>query len=828
MILSVNWLKKFVPIAGTIDELASLIGERLVEIESIEDLSEVYKGVVVAKVVRCAPLEGSDHLHLTAIDDGGVTPGVERDASGYVQVVCGAPNVREGMLVAWLPPGCVVPETAGTPDPFILTAKSLRGVISNGMLASARELNVYDDHSGIIEIDKEAQPGASFADCYELDDVILTIENKSLTHRPDTFGVIGFAREVAGIQGLPFTNPAWLELDQPQLSVTKPLQAPAVHIDDPALSNRFQVVVLSDVQENSTSSLELQSYIARSGVRPISASVDISNYLMLLSGQPTHAYDYDKVRALAGDDFTMHVRTAHENETLTLLDGKTINLDTSDIVIAAGDVAIGLAGIMGGQSTAVDADTKAVIFEAATFNLYNLRSSQMRHGIFSEAVTRFTKGIPAELSTPVLHEAVRMLQRTTGAQISSLIVDAYPAKHEPIQVQIDEGRINGLLGTRFAAEDIADLLENVGFTVSFKGLTATITVPYWREDIHIPEDIIEEVGRLAGFETIPLTLPARDFSAVRPSRFDELRAVLRNLLARSGATEVLTYSFVHSDLLKRAGQDPVDAYTIVNSISPELQHFRQSLTPSLLSHVHANSKSGYDSFALFESNKVHQKSWGMTDEAVPVEEDRIGYVRASSKPGQDPFYSAKRTLVYMLDFLGLTARFEPLDEVSVIESLGAPFEPKRSARVSLLGTDEVLGVVGEYRHVVRKNFKLPENSAGFEIDPRVVLRALAAQGIQYTPSSRYPGTERDICFQVPYDTAYSDVEDSARDALKGTDLSYTVQPVDIYHEEGSEIKNITIRIRFAAYDKTLTADDANQVTQQVITNVIQITHGKVI
>jgi len=228
MIISVNWLKKFTDIDGSVEELATLIGARLVEIEQVINLGEKYQGVVVAHVVECAPLEGSDHLNVTKIDDGGVVPDVERDENGYVQVVCGAPNVRAGLTVAWLPPRSTVPETFATSEPFVLSAKPLRGVVSNGMLASARELDLYDDHSGILVIDKEAAPGSSFAELYELDDYLLDIENKSLTHRPDTFGVIGFAREVAGIQGKPFQTPAWLEVLEPVINHTESYEAPIV------------------------------------------------------------------------------------------------------------------------------------------------------------------------------------------------------------------------------------------------------------------------------------------------------------------------------------------------------------------------------------------------------------------------------------------------------------------------------------------------------------------------------------------------------------------------------------------------------------------------
>src|SRR3989344_7063310 len=246
MIISVNWLKKFTAIDLPIDELATLIGARLVEIEEVIDLGKKYEGVVVARIVECVKLEGSDHLNVAKIDDVGVIDDIERDSNGYVQVVCGAPNVREGLLVAWLPPKSTVPETYADTEPFVLSARKLRGVMSNGMLASAKELDLFDDHDGILEVDQEVVPGTRFADVYELNDFLLDIENKSLTHRPDTFGIIGFAREVAAIKGKTFVTPEWLaELDPTYGDKSSDGKEVRVMIDTPELCARYLGVVMS-------------------------------------------------------------------------------------------------------------------------------------------------------------------------------------------------------------------------------------------------------------------------------------------------------------------------------------------------------------------------------------------------------------------------------------------------------------------------------------------------------------------------------------------------------------------------------------------------------
>jgi len=826
MIISLNWLKKYVDVDLAIDELATLIGARLVEIEGVEDLSEKYKDVIIGKVIECSEVEGSDHLNLTKIDDGGRVKDIERDASGYVQVVCGAPNVRAGLLVAWLPPESIVPETFGDKEPFVLGAKELRGVKSHGMLASPKELDLYDDHSGILEIDVEAKPGDSFAAIYELDDYLLDIENKSLTHRPDTFGLIGFAREVAGIQGLQFHTPEWFQALSATADPTNALEL-KVSIDDPALSDRYQAVVLTGAREDATTPIDIQTLLARSGVRSISPIVDVTNYLMLVSGQPLHAFDYDKVVKIGGAA-DIHVRGGKKGEKLKLLDGREIELDASDIVIAAGEVAIGLAGAMGGADTEIDSSTKNIILESATFNLYNLRTTQMRHGIFSEAITRFTKGQPAALTTPVLTEAVRMIGELTGATLTSHIADAYPGAHDPITVTVTPAQVNDILGAQFAAEDIKSILENVEFTVTIDEGMIAVTVPFWRQDIHIVEDVVEEVGRLSGFDMISLTTPSRDFYAVRPNSFETLRAQIRESLVRAGANEVLTYNFIHGDIMKKVGQNPEQAYRLTNSISPELQYYRQSLLPSLLANVHPNIKAGYDHFGLFEFNKFHTKLGGLDAEGVPKELDGLAFVVASSRKTEGAaYYEARQYVDYIAKTLGLEFVYEPLEENSEYP-VTQPFEYRRSARIWDAATRERIGAIGEFKKSVQKAFKLPEHTAGFEISPKALLKLTAALEPSYQPLSKYPGTERDICFQVASDVTYQQVFDTAKEGLKDLELLTSIEPLDIYQPAEGDTKNITIRIKLASYEKTLKSEDVAVVIDALAERVTKALNATVI
>ena len=384
MRVSLNWIKKYVSIPNSIDdsELIRLIGARLVEVEGVIDETNKYDKIYAVKVESCEKIPET-HLTLCKIDVGG---------EDLVQVVCGAPNVREGMLAAWIAPGAVVPASCQEDAPFVIGKRKMRGFESNGMLAGADELDFGDDHSGIVELDPAvAKPGDLLADLFDLNDLVLEIENKSLTHRPDTFGIIGFSREVAGILGVRFEQPVLDEL-------TADLSCPKVKItiDDSDVCQRYSAIVLNKHGEIKKKYLSWQDTIlSKSGMKPISPIVDATNYLMLLTGQPLHAFDYDKfVNVGKTKEPEIKVRLARKGEALELLDDSKVELNDNDIVICSGDVPVALAGAMGGKNTMIDSETKNIIVESATFSLYNLRKTQMSHGVFTEAITRFTKGLP--------------------------------------------------------------------------------------------------------------------------------------------------------------------------------------------------------------------------------------------------------------------------------------------------------------------------------------------------------------------------------------------------------------------------------------------------
>jgi phenylalanyl-tRNA synthetase beta chain len=858
MIISKNWLKNFAKIDAGDDELFSRIGARLVEIESTENLAEKYADVVVAKVVSCVPHPDSDHMSLLKLDDGGkvdeiISRNIEklaketgelpeklakkyfgadklpRDENGLLQVVCGAPNVRENMIVAWLPPTSIVPETYGTDDEFRLDARKLRGIVSYGMCAAADELGLWDEHDGILDLTDFAKVGDDFAKKLELNDTLLEVENKSLTHRPDSFGVIGFAREVAAIFDKESEDPKWFT-ENPDENFAKKdmefaLEKPNVIIDDAELCARYEGVVISGADGKKESDILRKSYLARSGMRPISAIVDISNYLMLLTGQPLHTFDYDKLLAISPTKKAeIIVRAARENEKMTLLDGREIEMSPKDIVIAAGNreesVAIALAGAMGGANTEIDEKTSRIFVESATFDLFNLRGTQFRHGIFSEAITRFTKGQPAALTDPVLRQAIAEFAKIGGEQVSE-IVDNFAEKPEKIAMEIPAQKINDLLGTNYSRVEMGKVLNDLGYdgdsTNSDNGEILRIAkTPWWRTDLHITEDVAEDIGRVLGFDNIPLDLPTRKFTAVANPKLYDLQRKIREILKSFGANEVLTYSFISRKLAENLGLNADEMYKITNAISPELQLYRSTLTAKMLEKSVENIRAGYTDLTLFELGQTVSRSDGLTEENVPKMAQKLALIVANKNgKNKSPFYVAKKYLTELL------AKFGMENAVDFREFLAAknPYEMKRSAEIfakNAHGNFAKIGEIGELKNSFREGLKLPEFTAMFELNLDEILAILPEKATKYLPVPKFQGTSRDMTFQVAMGENFAKIENAICEKLNDLPENFQteLEAKDIFSSD-EKTKNLTFHAEFYDLEKTIDVKKIAKIVDEI-------------
>jgi phenylalanyl-tRNA synthetase beta chain len=801
------------------DELVKKIGAQLGEIEEVVNLGERYDKILVAKVVSCVKHPDADKLSLCMIDDGGKAKNVKRDREGLVQVVCGAPNVKAGLTVAWLPPGSIVPSTWDK-EKFTLEARELRGKVSNGMLASPAELAFSDNHDGILEITEPAKPGTPFKELYGLDDTIIDIENKMFTHRPDCFGMLGVARELAGIQDKPFKSPHWylqpLDLEAEPDPAVKGL---IVEVEIPKLVPRYQAVVVSGIKVG-PSPTWLQTYLSRLGAKSINNIVDMTNYMMLTTGQPLHAFDFDKV----AKDGTAHivVRHPHKGEKLTLLDGKTIEPRPEAILIADQEKAIALGGVMGGNNSEIDKNTTRIIIESANFDMYNIRRTSMAHGLFTDAVTRFNKGQSVWQTEAVLHKAAEMTKElVSSAHVVGKPVDAHKHLAKNPTVKVGATFINERLGLKLKPPEIARRLSNVEFHVEHHGDQLDVTAPFWRTDIAIPEDVVEEVGRLIGYDHLPVDLPTRDLTPAEPDPKLAFKKRLRDILSKAGANELLTYSFVHETLLKKTGQDPKLAFQLSNALSPDLQYYRMSLMPSLLDKVHGNIKAGYDQFALFEMNKTHNKLHAdddKNDPGLPTEINMLGLVfaandKAAKQLAGAPYYQARAYLDYLGQQLGLPLTYTPLSK-ELPYPVMKPYDWQRTALVSVTGTKITLGAVGEFRPSVLADLKLPAFSAGFEVGISELMEALGVVADGYVPLAKYPRTSQDVSFKVASDVSYAAIagvmSDGLAQAAAEHGYDWSLEPLDIY-QAAEGVKHVALRVTLWHFERTLKTSEVSEV-----------------
>ena len=858
MLISLNAIKRYVKIPDSLSnsDLMKLIGSRLVEVEGTESLVEKYQNIYIAKVVKCTDIEGT-HLHLCEIDAGSHNSEFSTLENGLIQVVCGAPNVRVGILVAWLAPGAIVPSTFGTEN-FQLSVRKLRGYESYGMIAGPDELGFGNEHKYIAEIASGlANPGDTFTSVFDLDDIIIDIENKSLTHRPDTFGIMGFAREVAGILGQKFDEPSIYQGDFKTQSEIFPRQNNelTIEIADQKLCPRYSCVVFdqSDFTKEKTPEVpdnrpltKDSIFLYKAGMRPVSQIVDATNLTMLETGQPLHAFDYDKFIAIGGTDQPkILVRCAKTGEKLTLLDDTEVELNENDIVITSNDVPVALAGVMGGKNTEIDEKTKRILLESATFSLYNLRKTQMAHGIFSEAITRFTKGQPAFGTVPALRLCLEKLGVKNLDQVAFAdqnFVENQPDSDKSLIV-FSLFDLNQTLGANFTTSEIKQTLENVGFLVTADvnntiGSTAhndsatndlatdqlVVKAPLWRTDIHIKEDIYEEMGRLTGFDNIPKTLPIRSFKGSPKNPLFTLKTQLRNILSDTiGANELLTYSFVSKTLQQKVGEDVGKSYEIVNSISSELQCFRQSIIPSLLEKTYENQKAGYKDFVLYEMNQVAKKSFGLQSDQTPKMESHLAVCL------EGDYYQIKQICETLGRRLGFDFDFSEISAQDLnAQNLNAQnlnvhnfpyFEPLHSVNIKI--AQKTIGTLGEIKHTVLKSMKL-KNIAALEIG-LIPLLSLTPQLRGAKKISRFPSVSRDLTVKTPDTISFAKLSQKIEDAIKRDALVYSIEPVSIYRQtENSDTRNCSFHLNFASTVKTMSADEISAIMKQIEQNITEL------
>ena len=833
MKINLHWLGSLVDLKVGTDELLERVNTQLGEIESVLDLNRKYLGATVVKVARVSPHPNGKELSICLIDDRGRTAGIRRQADGLVQVVCGAPNVKAGMLAVWLPPAAVVPASFEQPESkrIKLAGKEIRGTMSWGMLASASELDLGSDKDTILEVesrppDKEAgragvsekAVGRPFAEVFHLDTQVIDIENKMFTHRPDCFGLAGVAREIAAITGSDYRDPfAGADCRPPDGAGGSP--GLELEVRCPELVVRLHARLVGGLTVGTTGLYE-RGLLSSVGLKPVNSVVDATNASMYITGQPSHAFDYDKLLAYSADKRKtprLVARLSEPGEKLVLLNGKSLTFDQPAIVIATDKEPVALGGIMGGLKTEVDRQTRRVVIECANFNMYSLRRATMHYGVFSEAATRFTKGPSPRVIPAAINLASTIISRSCSAEkqaaptIETCRFDAAGVDAESPAVETSADFVNQRLGSDVSTARMAELLEKVGFEVeSAEGQKLRLRPPFWRTDIAIAEDIVEEIGRLnGGYQSLTPVLPSQPTKPAAADGLLLLKAKIRQALAARGASETMGYSFVAKSFLEAAGQKSAGSFQLANPPNKDLEAYRQSLTPSLLRAVAANRRAGHKDFALFEIGPAHLKAKRWQDEeGLPLDLQRAACVchRSTDEFGS-PFYLARRYLELAAGDLGLELAFESIGEQPVLEaSMTAVYESRQSAVIKVNG--QPLGIIG----------LLDEGGglAGWEIDLDGLLSACSEERLPtYRPIAKYPKSSQDLTLRVSLETAFARIRQVLEDALEAfrrEGWQADLEPLSIFRSENdSPSKNLSFRLTAGHPQRTVRKREVSEI-----------------
>jgi len=772
-----SWLRDFTPIPDDVDpdELGLVLGDLGTPVESMDRIGEGLDGIVVARVLDLRPHPDADKIQLVDVDAGDGEP---------LQICCGAFNMAVGDLVPLATLGTTMP------NGLEIARRKLRGQWSNGMLCSPPELNLPGDPAGILVLPEGHEPGTPLTEALGItSDVLYDLETNP--NRPDAMSVAGIARDLAARLGLPFALPA----PSVATSATPTAELVSVEILDPDRCGRFTARVLRGVTVG-PSDPRIANRLTLLGMRPINNVVDVSNYVMLELGQPSHPYD---LATLAGPGF--RVRVAREGEVITTLDDVERTLTSADLLICDGDdVPVGIAGIMGGAHTEISDATTDVVVEMAWFERMPIAKSARRLGLRSEASARFERGVDPFGIDLAQDRFVELLGGAVG-DVTDGLVDERGQLPDRTPIQVRPARVNAVLGSDLAPQEMKDLLDPIGFTTELgdgEGAPMTVALPSYRLDSDAEIDVVEEVGRMYGYSRLGKTMPVSTLSGhLTPRQLERRR--LRMLLTGLGLAEAAPMPFLAPGDLERAGL-PGDGITITNPLVAEESVLRTSLLPGLLKAVRHNVSHRNEDVALFEIGHVFRRP-ADPDAELPDERELLGVIVAGADAAVA--VQAWRTICD-----GLSV---PDADVANAEMPG--LHPTRSGVARVEG--EPVGALGEVDPEVLAAFDIPGRVAWLEVDLDRLLAHPHGQP-QYVPVSRFPSSDIDLAFEVPDGASATDVAATLERAA-GDLLGY-VRLFDTYRGEGVRTghRSLAYRVRLQATDRTLTDADVGEVRQRMI------------
>ena len=795
MRVPLGWLGDFVPPPADREALARRLTLAGLEVTAIERIGGDWERVVVGRVLEVKPHPGADRLVLVTVDAG----------ADPVTVVCGAPNVAAEQDIAFASAGAVLNDP-GSGAPRALKKSRIRGVVSAGMVCSEAELGLSAEHAGILVLEPGASPGTPLREV--LGDHAFVFD---LTpNRVDALSVFGVAREIAALTGAPLT-PLATDLEPRGDPVSGRAGA---EIRDPDLCRRFTLALIEEVEVRESPAWMRERLVA-AGMRPINNLVDITNYVMLETGQPVHAFDAGRVR-----DRRIIVRRARAGERLATLDGSELALDPERLVIADPDGPIALAGVMGGRDSEITGNTREVLLEVANFDPASVRRTARATGLFTDAARRFSWGLPPELAAVASGRVCRLLAEHAGGRVAAGRLDVWPAPEPRPEVRLRRSRIPQVLGMEVPGPTVRAVLGSLGFEVAGKGEELAVRPPWWRRDVRVPDDLVEEVARVVGYDDLPAAPLSGEIPHHPPLPARELRERVRDLAADAGLREVVNYSLVsEADLAPWPSPDP--SLRIRNPLGQARDTLRTSLAPGILRAAARNFDHGAKQVALFEVGRTYHAG-PQTGDGRPSEVERAAGLVAGvrfdrfgrpSDEGLD-FFDAKATLERVLSGLRVEASFRAADH--------AGFVAGRTATVAVAGV--ALGILGQIHPSAATGFGIERDLFFWELDLTALLaRATEAVGeVAAVPPPRFPSAAEDFALRVGPDAA---AEDLRREA-ESHPLVAEAQIFDDYREDGGA-RSLGISVRYQAPNRTLAERDLAKVRRAILKR-LRSRHGAVV
>ena len=790
MLIPFSWLSEYVDIMLPPDEVAHRLTMAGIEVGDVITRGG-WDNCVVGYVRSTRPHPNADTLTLCLVDSG---DGPE------LEVVCGAPNVAAGQNICFARPGAFLLNTHTGRQEELKPAR-IRGVVSEGMICSEAELGLSNEHDGIIVLPANAAPGAPLNAV--LGDTFLELE---LTpNRGDCLSILGVARELGAITGQPVHVP---EIGYPEAG--PPVDTLAkVTIADPDLCLRYTASVITGIQI-APSPAWMQDRLTRAGLRPINNVVDVTNYVMLEFNQPLHAFDLATVT-----DRHVVVRRASPGEKFTTLDGVERTLTNDTLMIADPAQAIGIGGVMGGANSEITAATTTMLLESATFHDLNNRRTATNLNLRTEASLRFEKGLRAELAPIALRRATQLILQTAGGEAAAGIIDVYPDGEADAPVPLSERRLRQVLGMDLDIARAETVLASLGITTRRTGPDSLeADAPYWRSDIAIEEDLIEEVVRIIGYDEVPTTMLSSPIPYHRPNPLTELKEAMRDALAAAGMEETISYPLISAEDLTRldlAEDEQAPWLRVANPMSAEYNILRPEMIPSLLNTLAYNQAHNDGGFRLFEIGR----SFGYQDGKLPHEREWLAGVMSGPRFGDNwltpadlmDFYDASGVVSTVLGRVGFTA--------SLQEAVGTRWHPGRAATISVraaTGAAAEVGVVGEMHPDINDRFGLrPEPVIYFQIALDALSSArldTEAPETHFQSLSRFPAANRDLALLAPSDVPAGQIQQ----LIQRVRLVERTELFDVYTGENvpEGMRSLAFRIWFRAEDRTLTAEELNR------------------